>query len=132
MPIAAFVPGEKAELVGRDALKPPQPVGDVRRHDLRGLAGMITELVGRGTDGETLDRLDEAAPIGAAAKLAVGHDLEAELLLERHGVADRLVAHRLELVLHQLAGAKPAIGLGQRLGAQQAANMLGAETRGRR
>ena len=63
---------------------------------------------------EAFGALDEAAPVGAAAEFAVGHDLEADLLLHGDDVADALILHFVELGVADLLGGVPAKRLAQR------------------
>ena len=82
-----------------------------------------------GLDGEALGALDEAPPVGAAAEFAVGYHLEPDLLLHRKDVADALVLQFAEFGVANLLGGMAAEGLPQRGGAQQAADVIGAERR---
>src|SRR5947208_12325248 len=90
---------------------------------------IVAKVEGRLLDDETVDAFDEAAPIRAATKLAIGHDLKADRLLQPHHVANALVldfgkAHVVDLFRMMIAKR-----LTQRGWTQQAADMVGAERR---
>ena len=97
------------------------------------VAVIVAELEDRRLDGEALAARDEAAPVGAAAELAVGHDLQARpppAARPRRG-------WRVSWMRRSAGGSGPsprhaAEGLAQRLGAQQAADVVGAERRAAR
>ena len=93
------------------------------------MAVIVAELEDGGLDLEAVAALHEPAPVGAAAELPVGHDLETGLLLQPHDIADGLVLDigeggRVEFALRMLAE-----GVAQRLGTQQAADVIGPEGR---
>ena len=80
-------------------LKSPVTIGSRRRTRLvatgagDGVAKplIVAERQARGAEIETLDRREETARPAAAAKLAVGHDRQADRLLHRDRVADGAV-----------------------------------------
>src|SRR6185436_14514406 len=80
-------------------------------------------------DLEAAAALHEPAPVGAAAELPVGRDLETGLLLQAHDIADGLVLDIGEGGRIQLAPPMLAEGVAQRLGTQQAADVIGSEGR---
>jgi hypothetical protein len=87
------------------------------------------EFEGRRLDGESFDPFDKAAPIGASAKLAIGHDREADLFLHPDRVADALI---LNLQKHAVVDASADMvpkRLAKPWRAKQAADMIGAEWR---
>jgi hypothetical protein len=85
----------------------------IGRGERRLVAGVVAELERGRLDLEAFQALDKARPIGAAAEFTVGYDLEAGLLLQRHGVADALVLQRGEFLVADLAGGVAAEGLPQ-------------------
>jgi hypothetical protein len=93
------------------------------------VAGVVAEFERGGPDGKAVCALDEAPPVGAAAKFAVAHHLEPDLLLHCEDVADALVLQLAEFGVADLSGGMPAESLPQRSGAQQAADVIGAERR---
>ena len=94
------------------------------------MAVVVAKLEQRIADLQALRALDEAAPIGAAAEFAVGHDLEPDLLLHMDGVADAIVLDARELAVADLLA---GMLLGRLAAAarrpQQAADMIGAKRR---
>ena len=125
-------PGRAAqehEFVERQRLQPLDLFRGVGRRELDLVAGVVAEFERGGLDGEAVGALDEAPPIGAAAEFSVGHDLEADLLLHGEDVADALILQFAELGVADLPGGMAAEGLPQRGGAQQAADVIGAERR---
>ena len=56
----------------------------IGRGEIDLVALVVAKLEQRAAHLEALDALDEPAPVGAAAEFAVGHDLEADLLLHAH------------------------------------------------
>src|SRR5262249_2760297 len=52
---------------------------------------VVAEFERGGLDDKSLHPLDEAAPIGAAAEFPVGHHLQADVLLQRDGIADAAI-----------------------------------------
>jgi hypothetical protein len=73
--------------------------------------------------------MTEEAVIRVPAELAIGDELEAELLLQPDDVADRLVRRLGQLRLIDLAARKARALFHQFRRAQEAADMLGAERR---
>src|SRR5690606_10847878 len=113
----------------RDRPLAPDAPGDVRREE--GLLGarLVMEAETRLPHREARHRPDEMTPVGAAAELAVGHRLEAQLLLQAHRPTHRLVlrpgeAGGVEAPLREGAEGRRQLGR-----AQQAADVLGAERR---
>ena len=90
---------------------------------------VVAELEQRGAHLEALRALDEAAPIGAAAEFAVGHDLEPDLLLHVDGVADAIVLDARELAVADLLAGMAPERLPQCRRPQQAADVIGAKRR---
>jgi hypothetical protein len=78
---------------------------------------------------EAIQALHETAPVGAAPELAVVHDLQADLFLQLHGIANRLVLDAVERCVIDAPRAVITKGLLQRRRAQQAADVIGAERR---
>ena len=66
---------------------------------------------------------------GAAAELAVGHPLEADLLLHPDHIADRRILDAAQLLGREAAGRMLGARLQQFRRAQQAPDMVGAERR---
>ena len=125
-------PGRAAQehvFVERQRLQPLDLLRGVGRCEFDLVAGVVAEFERGGLDGEAVGALDEASPVGAAAEFAVGHDLEADLLLHGEDVADALILQFAELGVADLLGGMPAEGLPQRRRAQQAADVIGAERR---
>src|SRR5207237_8648989 len=78
-------------------------------------------------DPDVSELLIEEAVIRPAAEFAIGHEAEAELLLQSDRVADGMVLRGGEVALRDLAARKTCPGIEQRLWTQQAAEVLGAE-----
>ena len=103
--------------------------GRVGRGEIDLVAVVVAKLEQRGAHLEALGALHEPAPIGAAAELAVGHDLEPDLLLHADGVADAVILDAHELVVADLVAGVAAEGLAQRRRPQQASDVIGAKRR---
>ncbi len=116
---------EKAHVVGVDRMRPPDPTADLRLR-LRP-ATRRTRFRRDGVNVQLAELLVEKAVIGAAAKLAVGHELEAELLLQPDGFPDGEIFRLGELGLADLTARKSRALAQQRIRSQQAADMLGAK-----
>ncbi len=71
----------------------------------------------------------EAVGIGAAAELAIGHNLEPDRLLLGDGGADRFVFDRAQFRGVDLAGVELGAGVHHRSGTNEAADLVGAERR---
>src|SRR4029079_7291968 len=99
------------------------------RGELDLVAGVVAEYERVVLEGEAVGALDEAPPIGTAAEFAVAHHLEPDLLLHRNDVADAFVLQGREFGIADLLRGMAAEGLPQRGGAQQAADVIGAERR---
>ena len=130
-------------MLGEDALHPLQLVLDADDVARQLLDGRVVLKRQRGGDG--LRRVDPADPgagqreqeilePGAAAELAVGHDLQADALLQPDGVDDRLVFERLRAgIIERPGDLAVLIAFGRRAGlqqvgrAQQAADVLGSK-----
>ena len=82
---------QERELVGCQRLRARELGGGIGGGEIDLVAVVVAELEDGGLDLEAAAALDEAAPVGAAAELAVGDDLQARLLLQPHDVADGLV-----------------------------------------
>lgn len=91
------------------------------------MAVIVTKLEDGGLDGKAVDPFDEAPPIGAAAKLAVGHDLEARLFLQPDRVADAIGLYPFEFVVADLPVCMLLERLAKGMRAKQTADMIGAE-----
>ena len=91
------------------------------------MALVVAELEHRRLDREAVDPLDEASPIGAATEFAVGHDLEADILLHLHDIADALILDLRKCSIVDALAHVIAEGLPQHRRTQQAADMVGAE-----
>jgi len=91
------------------------------------MAVVVAKLEHGGLDLEAVAALHEPAPVGAAAELAVGHDLQAGLLLQPHHVKDGLVLDLGEGRRSQLALGVLAEAVTQCPGAQQTAHVIGPE-----
>jgi hypothetical protein len=89
----------------------------------------ITELKARGGNVETFGTFDEAAPVGAAAKLAVCDDGQPNVLLQLYRIADRCVLGGGKPDIVDFACMKCAKRLAQRGRAQQAADVVGTNRR---
>src|SRR5207249_2876903 len=76
---------------------------------------------------EPVHRLDEMTPVRRPPELAVGHQVEPEVLLHLHNVCDGLVLNASEFGVAELAGPVPAKRLPQRRRPQQAADVMGAD-----
>jgi hypothetical protein len=120
---------KEIEFVESDRPPPPHGPLDIGRGEGLLVAMLVAELEARLADGETFGQLDEAAPIGAAAKLAIGHHPQPRLLLQPHDVADAVVLYAMEFVFAQGIGGALAERLAQPRRAQQAADVIGAERR---
>ena len=101
----------------------------IRRGEIDLVAVIVAKLEHRGLDRKAVDPLDEAAPIGAAAEFAVGHDLQPDLLLHLHDIADALILNLRKMRVVDALARMVAECLTQHLRPQQAADMVGAERR---
>jgi hypothetical protein len=99
----------------------------VRRDELVLLTLIILERQNGSSQAEALDPLDEACPVGGAAELAVGGNLESDFLLHFDGVADALILHSGEFDVVDLMSMVAAKRLAERGRPQQAADMIGAK-----
>jgi hypothetical protein len=90
---------------------------------------LIVKRKARLRHAESVDALDEPAPVGPAAKLAVSDDRKPDVLLQLDGIADRRILSGGKALFVQLAVGKGAEGSAQSGRAQQAANMIGAKRR---
>ena len=106
----------------------------IGRGELDLMAVIVAKLEDRGLDRKAIDPLDEASPIGTAPEFAVGNDLQPDLLLHLHDIADAAIGNLCKMrVIDALAGVLAHViaeCLAQHLRPQQAADMVGAE-RGR-
>jgi hypothetical protein len=64
-----------------------------------------------------------------AVELAVGHDLEPQLLLQAHHLADRRLLNRPDLGVGDLLPFRLLARFDQRVGTDQAADVIGAKGR---
>ncbi len=74
---------------------------------------LVTEGETRRANIEALGALNEPAPIGATAKLAIGDDGKANVLLKFDDVADRLVLGGGEALLVEFAVVEGTKGLAE-------------------
>ena len=86
-------------------------------------------LAADGVDADVAELAVEEAVIGAAAEFAVGRELQADALLQRERILDGLVLGRGQRGLVDFAAGEFRALVEQRLRAQQAADVLGAERR---
>jgi hypothetical protein len=77
-----------------------------------------------GADFNAVQAFDKARPIGAAPKLAVGNDLEPDLLLHSHRFANAFILNVREFIGVNLSGRMTFERLPQCGRPQQAADML--------
>ena len=90
---------------------------------------IVAKLEFRGPDDKSVNALDKTPPIGAAAELTIGDDLQAGSFLLRHGCADAAVLNGDELLVVNALGAMILEGLAQFGRPQQAADVIGAKRR---
>jgi hypothetical protein len=120
------------EVIDEDALGPRQLAVDAqaRRRELDvALRGVEPRLDARRDHGDVGEALEEIEVPEGAAELAVGDRLEPKLLLQLDRVADRLVLDPAQLLGGDGPGFPLVARVEQFLGAQQAADMVGAERR---
>jgi hypothetical protein len=105
------------------------PAVDDRDRLARAPAGMASSRVlpADCIDPDVAELAIEEAVIRAAPKLAVGRELQAEALLQRERVLDRLVLRRCQLLARDLAALEPRAQREQLARSQQAPDVLGAE-----
>src|SRR5271165_496245 len=120
---------KERELVERDRLAPRYLARHMRSGEGKLMAILVMEGETRRANIEAFDPLNEPAPIGATAKLAVGNDGKTNLLLKFDDVADRLVLSGGEALLVEFAVAEGTKGTAERGRAKQAADMVGTEGR---
>ena len=120
---------QELELVERERTRALDLRLGVGRGELDLPSLVVAEPELRAADLEAVGALDEAAPVGAAPELAVGHDAEAGLLLQPHDVADALVLDTGEFRVADLGRGVAAERLAQRRRPQQAADVVGPEGR---
>jgi hypothetical protein len=120
---------QEDELIERERLPAAHRRRRIGRGEVDLVAVVVAKLEQRRTHLQTLGALDESTPIGAAAKLAVGDDLEPDVLLHADGITDTLVLNLRELVVRDLAAGVAPERLAQRRGPQQASHMVGAKRR---
>ena len=94
-------------------------------------AGRVAELHGQVAGGvaDAAQLVDEVHVPGRAAELAVGGRLQAEPLLHRDGIGDRVVLDGPQLRRVDAAGRELIARGVNALGAEQAADMVGTEGR---
>ncbi len=114
---------------GRDELAVDADTG--RRELDVALMGVELRLDARRHHGHIGELLEKIEMPEGAAELAVGCDLEADILLHLDRLADRLVLDLTELLGGNLVALFLLARIEQRLGPQQTADMIGAEGRGR-
>ena len=114
-----------------DRLRPAHAApdhGDRLRGALAGRAALRVRAAD-GVDADVAELAVEEAVIGAAAEFAVGRELQSDALLQRERVLDGLVFGRGQRGLVDFAAREFRAQIEQRLGAEQAADVLGAERR---
>jgi len=100
-----------------------------RRGEIGFLAAVVTKLEEGRANFQSGNSLHKPAPVGAAPKLAVGHDFEPDLLLHAHHLADAVVLDANERVIGDLPARAPPERLTQWRRPEQAAHMIGAKRR---
>ena len=120
---------QEFEFVERQRLLPLELCRRVGRGEFDLMARIVAKLEQRWLDREAVDPLDEAAPIGATAEFAVGDDLQPDLLLQLHDVADALVLQLARTRHRRSPWRRVAEGLPQHRRPQQTADMIGTERR---
>ena len=110
-------------------MRASQRRGRVGRGEIDFMAMVVAKLQQRGTDLEALGALHEPPPIGAAAKFAVGDDLEPGPLLHADRGAHAVVLDADEFILADLVAGAAAECLAQRRRAQKASDVIGAKRR---
>ena len=101
----------------------------IGRGELDRVTVVVAKLEHRRLDHEAIDPLDEPTPIRAAPELAVGDDRKAGILLQADHVANAPILKARELGVINALGEVILERLAQGGGAQQAADMVGAERR---
>ena len=101
----------------------------VRRSEIELVPVVVVELEERVLHCESLGELHEAAPVRAAAELAVVDHLQPDVLLHRDHVPDRSVLDRPELGLGHLRESTSRKAWRSRCGPQQTADVIGAKRR---
>jgi hypothetical protein len=124
---------QEREIADIDRMRPLHAARD-QRHRLCAAASALGLRIGIGSAIDHIDRdvselAVEEAVIRPAAEFAVRHEAKTQALLQRDGVADGVILRRGELGLCDLAARETRPGIAQRLRAQQAADVLGAERR---
>ena len=124
---------QEAEVAGVLRALPGDAVDDLRdapRHAVTMRLGFAEAHILGHLDRDAGDAgAGEAVGIGAAPELAVGDDLQPDVLLQLDDVADRVVLDRGQPFAVELAGGVLLPRAQQFRRAQQAADMLGAERR---
>ena len=108
-------------------MRPPDRSNRVRCREIQFVSLIIVKFQQRAAHLQPLRALDEAAPIGPTAKLAVGHDRKADILLPADRLPDATVKDLGEFVLADFVAGALAESLAQLRGPQQAPHMIGAE-----
>ncbi len=117
------------ELVDRERLHALDLLARIRRRELVFVSGIVAKRINRALDLEAFCALDETAPVGAAAKLAVVCDFEACTLLQLQNLADAVVLYLFERRVIDRAVHMLLECLTQRGRPEQAADMIGTERR---
>ena len=78
---------------------------------------------------DALEALEEIDVKVGAAELAVGHSLQAHVLLRMHDLADAFVLDRVQVGRREPARGEALTRVSQSLGAKKAADVVGAERR---
>ena len=120
---------QEAEFVERQRLRPAKFGGCIGRGEFHFMAVIVAKLEDSGFDDESVDALDEAPPIRAAAEFAVGDDLEPGVFLQLHHIPDALVLNLCKMGVVDALGEIVLEGLPQDRRTQEAPDMVGAKWR---
>jgi hypothetical protein len=91
--------------------------------------GVVAEGINRAPDLEALGAFDETAPVGAAAKFAVGYDFEPRTLLKFQNLQNAFVLYLLERGVSNAAVLVLLEGLPQSGRPQETADVIGTKRR---
>src|SRR5262245_3046470 len=120
---------QKGEMLGENGAGPFDRLMDDELLDRDGLALLVAmeEVALLGGEAAAAQRLaEEVDDIALAAEFTVADRMQADRLLQRHDLADRVVLDPLELDALDLALAIPPARFDQVRGPQQAADLIGA------
>ena len=127
--VTLVTPRRKMNSSTASGLPAPHLAGGIGRLEFGLVPTLVAEPDAGRAQRQTLDPRREPVPVGGAAEFAVGDNLEPDLLLHSHHVADALVLDARVILFADLAGGMPPERLAQRGRPQQAADMIGAERR---